>query len=125
MHSLLQVLATFGQVLQGRLFPALTAELGPLDEPHQKLVRILAMLQLDAVVPVRHGRGRPARDRGAIARAFVAKVIFRCPTNPALRDRLRNDAALRRLCGFETVADIPGESVLSRAFAKFAATHFP
>jgi hypothetical protein len=83
------------------------------------------MLQLDAFVPVRHGRGRPPHDRGAIARAFVAKVIFQCPTNPALLGRLRNDAALRRLCGFETVADIPGESVLSRAFAKFAATHFP
>lgn len=125
MHSVLQILATFGQVLQGQLFPALTAELGPLDEPHQKLVRVLAMLQLDAFVPVRRGPGRPPYDRGAIARAFVAKVIFRCPTNRALLDRLRNDAVLRRLCGWERAADIPKEWDLSRAFAAFAEAHFP
>ncbi len=125
MHSVLQILATFGQVLQGQLFPALTAELGPLDEPHQKLVRVLAMLQLDAFVPVRRGPGRPPHDRGAIARAFVAKVIFQCPTNRALLDRLRNDAVLRRLCGWERAADIPEEWDFSRAFAAFAAAQFP
>jgi transposase len=124
MHSLLQVLATFGRVLQGHLFPALEAELGPLSELQQRLVRTLTMLQLDGFVTVRHGRGRPAHDRGAIARAFVAKAVFNFPTTRALLDRLHDDIVLRRLCGWETVAEVPDETVFSRAFAEFAASRF-
>jgi hypothetical protein len=124
MHSLLQVLASFGRVLQGHLFPALEAELGPLTDLQQKLVRTLAMLHLDGFVVVRHGRGRPPHDRGAIARAFVAKAIFNVPNTRALLDRLQNDSVLRRLCGWETAKEVPDESVFSRAFAEFARDRF-
>jgi hypothetical protein len=124
MHSLLQVLGSFGRVLQGHLFPALEAELGPLTDLQQKLVRTLAMLHLDGFVVVRHGRGRPPHDRGAIARAFVAKAIFNVPNTRALLDRLQNDSVLRRLCGWETAKEVPDESVFSRAFAEFARDRF-
>jgi IS5 family transposase len=124
MHSLLQLVGAFGRVLQGHLFPALEAELGPLSDLQQKLVRTLALLQLDGFVAVRHGRGRPPHDRGAIARAFVAKAVFNFPTTRALLDRLRQDIVLRRLCGWETVAEVPDETVFSRAFAEFAASRF-
>jgi hypothetical protein len=124
MHSLLQVLASFGRVLQGHLFPALESELGPLTDLQQKLVRTLAMLHLDGFVVVRHGRGRPPHDRGAIARAFVAKAIFNVPNTRALLDRLQNDSVLRRLCGWETAKEVPDESVFSRAFAEFARDRF-
>lgn len=124
MHSLHQVLASFGRVLQGHLFPALEAELGPLSDLQQKLVRTLAMLQLDGFVAVRHGRGRPPHDRATIARAFVAKAVFNFPTTRALLDRLHDDIILRRLCGWETVAEVPDETVFSRAFAEFAVSRF-
>jgi hypothetical protein len=124
MHSLLEILGTFGRVLQGRLFPALQAELGPLGARHQQFVRTLAMLQLDGFVVVRHGRGRPAEDRGAIARAFVAKAVFNFPTTRALLDRLHSDVILRRLCGWETAARVPDEWTFSRAFAEFALSRF-
>jgi hypothetical protein len=124
MHSLLQVLGSFGRVLQGHLFPALESELGPLTDLQQKLVRTLAMLHLDGFVVVRHGRGRPPHDRGAIARAFVAKAIFNVPNTRALLDRLQNDSVLRRLCGWETAKEVPDESVFSRAFAEFARDRF-
>ncbi len=125
MHSLHQVLASFGRILQGHLFPALEAELGPLSELQQKLVRTLAILQLDVFAPVRHGgRGRPGHNRGSIARAFVAKAVFNLPSTRALLDRLQEDIVLRRLCGWETKAQIPDESSFSRAFAEFAAHRF-
>jgi len=120
MISLRDTLVQFGNILQGRLFPVLEAELGALSDLQQQLVRTLALLQLDAFVEVRCGRGRPAHDRAAIARAFVAKAVFNLQTTRALLDRLRADIVLRRLCGWETAAAVPDESVFSRAFAEFA-----
>jgi transposase len=126
MNSLLQfLLGSFGPVLQNQLFPALKEELGPLSNHHEQFVRALAMLQLDGFVVIRHGRGRPAHDRACVARAFLAKAVFNLPTTRALLDRLQTDIVLRRLCGWETVAQIPDETVFSRAFAEFAKSEFP
>jgi hypothetical protein len=90
----------------------------------RQFVRTLALLQLDAYIEARRGRGRPAHDGSAIARAFVAKAVFHLPTTRALLDRLRADIVLRRLCGWETAAAVPDESVLSRSFAEFAASQW-
>lgn len=126
MNSLLQILTqSFGKILQDRLFPVLREELGAMSERHEQFVRALTVLQLDGFVSVRNGRGRPAHDRANIARAFVAKAIFNFPHTRALIDRMRVDAVLRRLCGWETVAQIPDETVFSRAFAEFATREFP
>jgi hypothetical protein len=113
MFSLRETLVQFGNVLQGRLFPVLEAELGPLSDLRQQLVRTLALLQLDACVQARcGGRGRPAHDRGVIARAFVAKAVFNLQTTRALLDRLRADVVLRRRC--RTRAHSRGPSPNSR-----------
>jgi Transposase DDE domain/Transposase domain (DUF772) len=126
MNSLLQFLiGPFGSILQNQLFPALKEELGALGDHHEQFVRALAMLQLNGFVAVRHGRGRPAHDRASIARAFLAKAVFNLPTTRALLDRLHCDVVLRRLCGWETVAQIPDETVFSRSFAEFASSEFP
>lgn len=124
MDRVLEILSNFAQVLQGTLFPALEAELGPLTERHQEFVKVVGLLQLDNFVAVQCGRGRPAHDRGAIARAFVAKALLNIPTTRALLDRLQSDVALRRLCGWEKVSSVPDETVFSRAFAGFAADRF-
>lgn len=124
MFSLRELLAGFGGILQQHLFPVLELELGPLSDLQQQFVRTLALLECDRFVEVRHGRGRPAHDRAAIARAFVAKALFNIPTTRALLDRLRNDHVLRRLCGWETQSAVPDETVFSRAFAVFAADRF-
>lgn len=54
------------------------------------------------------------------SRACVAKAVFNLQTTRALLDRLRADIVLRRLCGWETAAGVPDESVCSRSFAEFA-----
>ena len=126
MNSLLQILTqSFGPILQNQLFPVLREELGPMSNRHEQFVCTMAMLQLDGFVIVRHGRGRPGHDRASIARAFVAKAVFNVSTTRAILDRLHSDAVLRRLCGWETVAQIPDETVFSRAFAEFAQSEFP
>jgi len=95
-----------------------------MGEHHEAFVRALALLQLDGLVTHRQGRGRPAHDRANIARAFLAKAIFNIPHTRALLDRLAHDPTLRRLCGWERAADVPDESVFSRAFSEFARTEF-
>lgn len=125
MNSLLHLLGTFGQILQSQLFPRLKEELGEISEHHEQFVRALALLELDGFVAVRHGRGRPAHDRAKVARAFLAKAVFHMVNTRALLDRLDHDTVLRRLCGWETGAQIPDETVFSRAFAEFARSEFP
>jgi len=68
----------------------------------------------------RQSTGRPAKSRQAIFRSFLAKLILQIQTNTLLLCRLRADINLRRLCGFTRIKDLPSESVLSRAFSKFA-----
>jgi hypothetical protein len=125
-NSLLQFLTqSFGNILQDHLFPVLREELGAMSERHEQFVRALTVLQLDGFVSVRSGRGRRPHDRANIARAFVAKAVFNFPSTQALLDRLCVDAVLRRLCGWETVTQIPDQTIFSRAFAAFAASEFP
>lgn len=125
MNSLQQLAAIFGDVLQRRLFPAMEQELGPLSERMREFVRALALVGLDGFVAVRRGRGRRPHDRSSIARAFLAKAIFNLPHTRALLERLAHDEILRRLCGWDTAAEVPDETVFSRAFAEFAQTELP
>ena len=107
--------------IQGQLFPWLQAELGPLTDQHQRLVTVLEMSRIEALVPLRAGGpGRPADDRQALARAFIAKAVLNLPTTAALIERLAVDMTLRRLCGWERASQVPSEATFSRAAAEFA-----
>jgi len=124
--TLLDRLTQFARVLQGVLFPVLQEELGPLTEKQQQVVAVLDMVHLEAFIAQASGRvGRPAKDRRAIARAFVAKAVYNLSTTRHLLERLECDIALRRICGWESPREIPHESVFSRAFAEFAETELP
>lgn len=123
--SLLQALGQFGGILQNHLFPTIAAELGPLSSKQEQLIRTLALLGLEAFTVSRRGMvGRRGHDRAIFARAFVAKAVYNLPHTRALIDRLQNDVILRRLCGWETVAQVPVECAFSRAFAEFAISEF-
>lgn len=112
--------------IQGSLFPWLTEELGELTKKQQELVTTLEILRIEEFIYSSRGfPGRPPKDRSAIARAFVAKMIYNMPTTRSLLDRLATDKSLRRICGWERLNDIPDESVFSRAFAEFSASQLP
>ena len=125
MNRLLQFLDTFSNLLQTALFPVLEQDLGPLTGQHRALVEVLGLVQMDGFVGARRRRGRPAHNRANMLRAFVAKAIFGLPHTRALLERLQSDAALRRICGWESAGSVPDETVFSRAFAEFAATEVP
>ena len=96
--------------IQGFLFPMLREEVGPLTAQHKRVVVVLDMARIEAFVRMWPGLpGRPLDDRHALARAFVAKAVLDLP-RPLLIERLRVDATLRRLCGWEPRAQVPSEA---------------
>jgi hypothetical protein len=120
------LLNQFQRIMQGVLFPTLQEQLGPLTDQHRQLVSVLALIQIESLLGGwLGGVGRPSRHRRAIARAFVAKAVFNLNSTRQLLDRLAVDVTLRRLCGWESLREIPHESQFSRAFAEFAASELP
>jgi hypothetical protein len=60
-----------------------------------------------------------------LAKAFLAKMVWNLPTTEQLIDRLRSAPSLRRLCGWDSVSDIPDRGTFSRAFEQFAKEQLP
>src|SRR5439155_12732745 len=89
-----------------------------------QLISILELVRIEEFIQsfISGFRGRPAKSRKAIARAFVAKAVYNMPTTTMLIERLYSDISLRRICGWENQGEIPSESVFSRAFTEFAET---
>jgi len=84
------------------------------------------MIRIERFTAFSHSlRGRPPKERAAVARAFVAKAVYNMPTTRALLDRLACDKKLRRICGWEQKGEIPSESTFSRAFAEFSESQLP
>ena len=126
MNQLKETLSQYWLTIQGNLFPWLKEELGELTAKQKLLITVLEILRIEEHIPS-HFRlpGRPLSDRVAIARAFVAKAIYDMSTTKILLDRLACDIVLRRICGWETVKEIPSESTFSRAFAEFSESQLP
>jgi hypothetical protein len=121
-----QAVLQFGHVLQQQLFPHLEAAVGGLSPQLELLASVVALAPLAGWLGARRARtGRPAKDRAALATAFIAKAIFNLPTTRDLMGRLRVDRALRQFCGWRSPGAVPHESKFSRAFAEFAAGRLP
>ena len=121
MSRLREFFAPYWHSIQTTLFSWLEEELGPLTDKQQQLVQTLEIIRVEQHLAQHFSvPGRPAKDRAAIARAFVATAVYNMPTTRVLLDRLSTDVALRRICGWENKREVPSESVFSRAFAEFA-----
>lgn len=126
MSKLGQTLSQYWSKIQGSLFPDLENELDPLTEKQQQLITILEVVRIEQFIPDYRGyEGRPRKTRAAIARSFVAKMVYNMSTTRALWERLRSDKSLRRICGWENPRQIPSEATFSRAMADFAETQLP
>ena len=112
--------------VQRSLFPHLDECLEvPLTEQEKHLVSILEIVQVEKYVPKRAFNqwvGRKLKEREALARSFVAKLLYRLPTTRDLIRALRSNPNLRMIAGFQTIGDIPSESTFSRAFGEFASS---
>jgi len=124
--ALAKTLSQYWLRIQSSLFPWLEEELGEMTEKEQKLVTTLELIRIERFTALsRSLRGRPPKERAAVARAFVAKAVYNMPTTRALLDRLACDKKLRRICGWEQKGEIPSESTFSRAFAEFSESQLP
>jgi len=120
-------LTLWANCLQRQLFPALEAEMGPLSDQEQEFVRVVELVDLSSLMTqyawARIGR-KPA-SRLALAKAYIAKMIWNLSTTEALVDQLKSAPTLRRLCGWDTRRQIPNRSTFSRAFHAFAFGKLP
>lgn len=124
--ALVKTLSQYWLRIQSSLFPWLEEELGELTEKEQKLVATLDLLRVERfTVSSRSMRGRPIKERAAVARALVAKAVYNMPTTRVLLDRLESDNKLRLICGWERKGEVPSESTFSRAFAEFSESQLP
>jgi len=111
--------------VQGSLFPHLNECLKtPLTTQEKRLVSILEIVQIERYVQKNVPRyrfpGRNPLDRQSLARAFVAKALYRHRTTSDLIRALNSAENLRRICGIVTLKAIPSEATFSRAFAEFS-----
>jgi len=126
MNALTQ-LGQLWDTIQSWLFPMLEDELGELDEKHRQFVAVCETCDPRAHLAVYGwvGHGCPPSSRLALCKAFIAKAVWDFPTTRDLIDAVRHRPTLRRLCGWETLAEVPSESTFSRAFATFAHDQLP
>lgn len=119
--TLRENICRFAHMLQSELFPKLEESGNELSAEHKRIAAALAMLPLERFIPFSRGwMGRPAKDRVAMARAFVAKAVLNLGTTRQLIERLRLDGSLLGICGWSQKEELPHESTFSRAFAGFA-----
>lgn len=119
-------LVHYAELLQGTLFAVLESAIGPLGEKARLLIAVLEMASLARQLPCARGwLGRPAKDRQALASAFVAKSVYGLSTTRQLLQHLHTDRQMRCLCGWTSARQIPHESTFSRAFQEFAETELP
>jgi len=126
MNHLREGLSQSWLIIQGSLFPWLQEGLGQLTEKQQQLVMILEIIRIEEHLNDYYGgMGRPPKSRAAIARAFIAKMVYNMPTTRMLLERLESDKSLRRLCGWEYRHQVPHESVFYRANHEFSERRLP
>ncbi|MDQ7001985.1 MAG: transposase [Ghiorsea sp.] len=113
--------------IQVSLFPQLEEALGELSKKEMQLITILEFIRIEEHIKSYTYRspGRPLLDRAAIARSYVAKMVYKIPYTNMLVDRLRSDKRLRQICGWEYRHQVPSESVFSRANAEFSESELP
>ncbi len=83
-----------------------------LSEDHRTFIHMLRVIEsyFPRLEKSAGGIGRRPYENTPILKAYLAKSFFQIETNSELRRRLRNDASLRRICGF---AGIPSPATFS------------
>ena len=91
-----QTLSRHWFTFQRELFPWLEEALGPLGERYERLVQVVELVRVEEWLPYSGGwRGRPLKDRAALARAFLAMAVLDVPTTRGLVERLRTSHGRR------------------------------
>ena len=113
--------------IQLQLFPWLEQELDPLSEKEREFVQVVSLLDLPSHMKEFRwqGFGRKKKSRTSMAKAFIAKSVYKFETTDILIEYLRSCKNIRRLCGWELSSQIPSSATFSRAFTEFATHSLP
>ena len=113
--------------IQTQLFPWLEEELDPLSDKEREFIQIISLLDLPSQMKEYRWRGfgRKKKNRISIAKAFVAKSVYKFQTTDILIEYLNGCKNIRRLCGWETVGEVPSRATFSRAFSEFSKNSLP
>jgi hypothetical protein len=113
--------------IQTWLLPALEDEIGELDEKHRQFVSVCKLCEPRNFMAAYRwiGNGCPPSDRLTLCKAFIAKAVWDFATTRDLLDAVRHRLALRRLCGWVSLGEVPSEATFSRAFDTFARDDLP
>jgi hypothetical protein len=111
--------------IQHTLFPDLIKQTQELCDEYKKLVTILEIIRIEEHIPRSFELGRPPKDRIAMARAFIVKIVLKLPYTKQLVHILKQDEQLRVICGWDRYKKIPSEAKFSRAFKEFSIRNLP
>lgn len=108
--------------IQAYLIPGIEDDIGELSEEMKKFVETCELLIDDKMFAKYRwcGNGRPPSSRVSLFKAYILKAMRNYPYTKTLIAAVRESPTIRRLCGWESVADIPDKSQFSRAFKEFA-----
>jgi len=108
--------------IQAYLIPGLEDDIGELNEELRKFMEICELL-IDEKMFAKYrwcGNGRPPSSRISLFKAYILKAMRNYPYTKTLIAAVKESPTVRRLCGWESVADIPDKSQFSRTFKAFA-----
>jgi len=113
--------------IQKQLFPSFEQELDPLSEKEREFIQIVTLIDLPSHMKSYcwRGFGRKRKSRLALAKAFIAKSVYKIETTDMLIVYLKGCKNIRRLCGWEFPSQVPSPSTFSRAFTEFAMGKLP
>jgi len=113
--------------IQTELFPYFEQELDPLTEKEREFIQIVTLLDLPSHMKAYRWRGfgRMKKSRLAMAKAFVAKSVYKFQTTDMLIAYLKDCRNIRRLCGYKLASQVPSSSTFSRTFNEFAVGQLP
>ena len=108
--------------IQAYLIPGLEDDIGELSEELKKFMGICELL-IDEKMFAKYrwcGNGRPPSSRISLFKAYILKAMRNYPYTKTLIAAVKESPTVRRLCGWESVADVPDKSQFSRTFKAFA-----
>jgi hypothetical protein len=113
--------------IQTQLFPWLEKELDPLSDKEKEFIQIISLIDLPSHMHEFgwRGFGRKKKSRTNMAKAFVAKSVYKFEFTDMLIEYIKKCDNLRRLCGWERKSEVPSAATFSRAFEEFASHNLP
>ena len=95
--------------IQAYLIPGIEDDIGNLGEDLMRFMQICEILINDEMFAKYRwcGNGRPPRSHASLFKAYILKAMRNYPYTTTLIAVIRESPTIRRLCGWESISDVP------------------